>query len=312
MQSNDINAFAFPLHLLPPSIRRGTSPPVPYVGQGCQQGLEDVAVAVALMKIHCLDDYGNLDLTNFEKAMKVYQEIRITRSSQILDFSKSLGEMQARRAGEDTLSRSNDNVLKGEVLMYGTLPVMRPGATHDYKDDIKRATEQHHLPEVTEEAAMEAVEYLLGGMASEAKSVSMPINSPLPVQKTEPLEKLVDPSARRDRQEELIAWTTSMLRHLIQKIVAHRNVLENKLGSSQSSHIDDHIGVYEEGKIVVDEVREVIEWPKNIRESNLKEEDPNEVELPQVVLDQLHSFVRSIAAFYRNNPCKYLIVKAIK
>lgn len=102
-------------------------PPVPYVGQGAQQGLEDAGVAVALLKMYCMTD-GKFDPTNFSEAMALYQQIRTKRSSQILEISKRLGEMQASRSG---VGKDNqDEVLKGEVLMYGTLPVMSTGADH--------------------------------------------------------------------------------------------------------------------------------------------------------------------------------------
>jgi hypothetical protein len=81
--------------------------------------------------------------------MKHYQDIRIKRSSQILDFSKSLGNMQASRAGKNEQVRAFEDMLQGEVLMYGTLPIMMPGADHDYKEDIRRATEKREVPTVT-------------------------------------------------------------------------------------------------------------------------------------------------------------------
>jgi hypothetical protein len=81
--------------------------------------------------------------------MKHYQDIHIKRSSQILDFSKSLGNMQASRAGKNEQVRAFEDMLKGEVLMYGTLLIMMPGADHDYKEDIRRATEKREVPTVT-------------------------------------------------------------------------------------------------------------------------------------------------------------------
>ena len=105
--------------------------------------MEDAGVAVSLLKIYCLNDNGEFDPSGFEQAMEIYQEIRIQRSSHILNFSKSLGQVQAGRANSASAEAMRmDNVLKGEVLMYGTLPIMFPGATHDYKDDIKRVREK--------------------------------------------------------------------------------------------------------------------------------------------------------------------------
>jgi hypothetical protein len=92
------------------------------------------------MKHHCYDDStGELDLELFEQAMQEYQSIRIKRSAEILNFSKKLGGLQASRAGVSTQVEDIEHLLKGEVLMYGTLSVMLPGADHDYKRDIEDA-----------------------------------------------------------------------------------------------------------------------------------------------------------------------------
>jgi hypothetical protein len=94
--------------------------------------------------------------------MKHYQDIRIKRSSQILNFSKSLGSMQADRSGKNQQVKVFEDMIKGEVLMYGTLPIMMPGADHDYKEDIRRATEGREVPTVTAEEAQEALDSMFG------------------------------------------------------------------------------------------------------------------------------------------------------
>uniref|UniRef100_A0A7S3L7S1 FAD-binding domain-containing protein n=1 Tax=Amphora coffeiformis TaxID=265554 RepID=A0A7S3L7S1_9STRA len=115
-------------------------PPVPYVGQGAQQGMEDVGVCVTLLRHYCFDEVSQeLDLTNFAKAMKMYQEIRVARSSEILNFSKELGGLQAKRSGQSEEVEDLEHMMKGDILMYGTLPIMFPGADHDYKHDLDAA-----------------------------------------------------------------------------------------------------------------------------------------------------------------------------
>ena len=111
----------------------------------------------------CLDDEGRFDTTNFEKAMKIYQDVRIERSAEILNFSKSLGSMQASRSHEsrDGKVEAVEMLLKVEVLMYGTLPVMMPGADHDYKNDVRLATEEPHET-ISDEEAKAALESLFG------------------------------------------------------------------------------------------------------------------------------------------------------
>ena len=46
--------------------------------------------------------------------------------------------------------------------MYGTLPIMMPGAGHDYKEDVRRVTEEKQLPKIAEGETIEALDYLLG------------------------------------------------------------------------------------------------------------------------------------------------------
>ena len=53
-------------------------PPVPYIGQGAQQGMEDVGVCVTLLKHYWYDKITKkLDLSHFAKAMNLYQKIRV-------------------------------------------------------------------------------------------------------------------------------------------------------------------------------------------------------------------------------------------
>jgi len=213
-------------------------------------------VAVGLLKVFCTDEYGNFDpfSDKFEAAMKLYQEIRIKRSSEVLDISKGLGQMQADRSGDRGSLRiqGTEDAIKGEVLMYGTLPVMRTGADHDYKDDVKRATERHSLPDVTADAAMEALEYLLGDVTLEA-----PV-APKPAAKMEQTtwqphlefkpeeEKTQDGgdmyALAPERLISLVDLVVNMLERILRQIVAHRNKVKNmakmKAESKDQSEFD--------------------------------------------------------------------------
>ena len=118
-------------------------PPVPYLGQGAQQGMEDVGVCVTLLKHYCFNEKTRqLDMTNFSKAMKLYQEIRVSRSHEILSLSKELGGLQASRAGESHQIADTEHMIQGDILMYGTLSMLFPGADHDYKQDADDAIKE--------------------------------------------------------------------------------------------------------------------------------------------------------------------------
>ena len=73
-------------------------PPVPYIGQGSQQGMEDAATLALLLQEFCLDFQGKLDLTNIDHAVKIYESIRIPRVKEILGNAHFWGNMQQKRA----------------------------------------------------------------------------------------------------------------------------------------------------------------------------------------------------------------------
>ena len=73
-------------------------PPVPYIGQGCQQGLEDAATLALLLQRFCLDFEGKLDLSNMDHAVSVYESIRIPRVKTVLGNAEFWGDMQQKRA----------------------------------------------------------------------------------------------------------------------------------------------------------------------------------------------------------------------
>jgi len=99
--SPSLEKWSFPnAHGRPGTILVGDAahPPVPYIGQGAQQGIEDAGTLALLLKKFCLDDQGNLDLQNLDYAVTVYESIRIPRVREILDNCHSWGNMQLKRA----------------------------------------------------------------------------------------------------------------------------------------------------------------------------------------------------------------------
>lgn len=114
-------------------------PPVPYVGQGAQMGIEDAGTLVLLMKALCYDEESRtLDLSNFGKATEIYERLRIPRTSSMLDCSKSYGSIQERRTHRETGS-FQDLLIQGEVMMNDTVAELLPGATFNYAEDVRRA-----------------------------------------------------------------------------------------------------------------------------------------------------------------------------
>jgi 2-polyprenyl-6-methoxyphenol hydroxylase-like FAD-dependent oxidoreductase len=84
-------------------------PPVPYIGQGAQQGMEDIGTLAVLLKTFCLDDQGRFDLSNLHHAVMVYEKIRIPRVAKVLANGHQVGNCQAKRAQNPAY-----NIVRGE------------------------------------------------------------------------------------------------------------------------------------------------------------------------------------------------------
>ena len=81
---------------------------------------------------------GSFNLRNFPQAMKLYEQIRIPRSGEILDCSKKLGVMQGRRCHAETVGLE-DIILQGEVMLDDTVAVLFSGASHHYEEAVDAA-----------------------------------------------------------------------------------------------------------------------------------------------------------------------------
>ena len=114
-------------------------PPVPYVGQGAQMGIEDAGTLVLLMKSLCWnEETETLDLSNFDRVTSIYQRLRVPRTTEILACAKSLGGKQERRSHRATCAME-DLTIRGEVMLDDTLAEMLPGATFDYAEEVRWA-----------------------------------------------------------------------------------------------------------------------------------------------------------------------------
>jgi salicylate hydroxylase len=111
-------------------------PPVPYIGQGAMMAVEDAGTVVELMEQFCLNKEGKFSLENFSKATEMYEQIRIPRTGNVLGKSMKLGKTQQDRADSPRYNLYREWSIRMQVMLNGTLPIMLPGATYDYKNDI--------------------------------------------------------------------------------------------------------------------------------------------------------------------------------
>lgn len=109
------------------------------------------------------------------------------------------------------------------------------------------------------------------------------------------LEKDTDPV----KQQRLIDWNVEMLGRALYEIAAH-NDSKRPIATGQGSLLDETVLMPAPGKMVLDEVREIITLPRHsgsLPQSYGGQLDPD-------VVDQLRDYVTEIAGLYNNNPCK--------
>ena len=101
-------------------------------------GVEDVGTLTLLLQNLCSSAPGVLDFKRLDEATKLYEKLRIPRVAMILDCSKQLGKLQESRT-KSSDCRMEELLLQGEVMLNDTLPVMFPGATFNYRDEVADA-----------------------------------------------------------------------------------------------------------------------------------------------------------------------------
>jgi salicylate hydroxylase len=134
-------------------------PPVPYLGQGAQQGLEDAGTLALCLKGLCVvsSDHGGkkpfFDGAALDTALKLYDKMRVPRTRDILEKSKNHGLMQQKRAEAKTRTqaRARENLLQRDVFFHETLQDVLPGATYDYKEAVVLALKEEPLGIILED-----------------------------------------------------------------------------------------------------------------------------------------------------------------
>ena len=111
-------------------------PPVPYLGQGAQMGLEDAGTLAQLVGRICVDESGSFDLRNFHRASRAFETMRMRRTGMILKYSQIAGREQLRRATYKPYNLAREAVIRLQVAQHGTLPLLLPGVQYDYKEDV--------------------------------------------------------------------------------------------------------------------------------------------------------------------------------
>jgi salicylate hydroxylase len=161
-----LTRWAFGPHRRVVLVGDAAHPPIPYTGQGAQQGLEDAGTIALLVKHFCVtsdngeseDGCAALDWTRWRTVAHLYEKIRIPHADRVCDMAIDFGRMQQRRADSAKYDVVQSEKIQREVFFHETLPCLLPGATHDYRRSVRDACDNDscngtlsHLPMLLEE-----------------------------------------------------------------------------------------------------------------------------------------------------------------
>lgn len=118
-------------------------PPVPYIGQGAMMAVEDAGVLSLLLQRLCRPQpTAPFDMTQWESALRVYEAVRIPRTTAVYRSSHALGRSQQARMHErddPAAARAQEERLRSEVKQFGTLKDLRAASNFDCQLDAEKA-----------------------------------------------------------------------------------------------------------------------------------------------------------------------------
>jgi salicylate hydroxylase len=116
-------------------------PPVPYIGQGAQMAIEDVGILALLIQKLCKPTLASpFNINNFDQVVRVYETLRLPRTTAMLAASKSLGDMQLSRGNSAWYEVWQKEIdIQEKVKEHGTLPIMFSGARYNYEIEVEKA-----------------------------------------------------------------------------------------------------------------------------------------------------------------------------
>lgn len=99
--------------------------------------------------------------------------------------------------------------------------------------------------------------------------------------------------------ERLVKWNVDVLTRLLKQVVAKRNAMG--VGRNLDMALTQKEGEIRKKFMVLDEVVETISLPGFDHHIYRSQEDPNSIELPSEVVEQMRLYVTMIAVMYRDN-----------
>jgi len=107
-------------------------------------------------------------------------------------------------------------------------------------------------------------------------------------------------AAFESKTARLIEWNLDVLLRLLKQIVARRKA--SGLPPYGNTDVENSVQFGDEGQTTIDEVAEIITLPNFNAKAAAMQENPESVNLPRQVVDQLYDYVSNIAAIYNDNP----------
>lgn len=105
--------------------------------------------------------------------------------------------------------------------------------------------------------------------------------------------------ACKANEEGLINWLTQLLLRHLQHIVARRQALGCK-STTDPSKLVYHVPT---GKTCLDEIQKCLYLPEfQAKTAHVREMDAKDVVIDDIVVNQLHDYIATIASTYRDNP----------
>ena len=119
-------------------------------------------------------------------------------------------------------------------------------------------------------------------------------------ERLEELDERITPTSRvfDSKTTRLIEWNVDVLLRLLKQIVASRHSCTRDADARKPN--ESFFLHKKKGELTLDEVAEIITLPA-FQEANFMQAEDT-VELPSLVVQQLHDYVCNIAAIYRDNP----------
>ncbi|CAB9515791.1 Receptor-type guanylate cyclase gcy [Seminavis robusta] len=100
------------------------------------------------------------------------------------------------------------------------------------------------------------------------------------------------------RMNRLISWNCEMLLEIMQQVVARRTAKQAMTISQQNKVVLPE----KENTNPIDQVKEIIQLPDFDAEAAERQQNPEDVEIPSQVVEELHLLVSEVARLYNDNP----------